>query len=178
MKQLIEAVWILVLFTSVAAKAERPDPAEFTLSSDDTVIFLGGTNMVRLQRSGTLETLLTNAFTVESKGPRFRALSWEADTVGRLGSVVERWRPDGFGGRAEQFKRVGATVAFVQFGLMESMNGEDGLERFRADYSSLLDDLSQQRIRLVLLTSTTFETSESLHVTNLKRHNESLRKYK
>lgn len=177
MKQLIEAVWILVLFTSVAAKAERPDPAEFTLSSDDTVIFLGGTNMVRLQRSGTLETLLTNAFTVESKGPRFRDLSWEADTVGRLGSVVERWRPDGFGGRAEQFKRVGATVAFVQFGLMESMNGEDGLERFRADYSSLLDDLSQQRIRLVLLTSTPFETSESLHVPNLKRHNESLRKY-
>ena len=177
MKQLKEAVLILIIFASAAAKADRPEKIEFVLSSDDTVVFLGGTNMVRLQRSGTLETLLTHAFTAESKGPRFRDLSWEADTAGRLGTVVERWRPDGFGGRGDQFKRVGATVAFVQFGLLESMHGDDGLDRFREDYSNLLDELRQQEIRLVLLTSTPFETPESPHIPDLKRHNESLRKY-
>ena len=68
-KQLKEAVLILIIFSSAAAKADRPEKIEFVLSSDDTVVFLGGTNMVRLQRSGILETVLTHAFTAESKGP-------------------------------------------------------------------------------------------------------------
>ena len=40
-KQLKEAVLILIIFASAAAKADRPEKIEFVLSSDDTVVFLG-----------------------------------------------------------------------------------------------------------------------------------------
>ncbi|GIT31518.1 MAG: hypothetical protein Ct9H300mP1_35640 [Planctomycetaceae bacterium] len=41
----------------------------------------------------------------------------------RLGTVIERWRPDGFGKRDEQFRRVGTTVVMAQFGQLESLAG-------------------------------------------------------
>lgn len=162
----------LVLVFSAHSNAQK-----LALTDQDTVVFLGGTNMVRQQRSGYLETMLTHAFAADSKGPRFRDLSWEADTVDRLGSVIERWRPDGFGGRAEQFKRVGATVAFLQFGQLESMAGDAGLEEFRRGYSNLLTELTDQDIRLVLVTPIPFESSELSSAPDLQRYNPSLLKY-
>jgi len=42
-------------------------------------------------------------------------LSWEADTVFRQATVIERWRTDGFGKRDDQLKWVGATVVVAQF---------------------------------------------------------------
>ena len=84
----------------------------FGLVKDDVVVLAGGTNMVRLQQAGYLETALTRAFA--SARPRFRDLAWEADTVFGLGTVIERWRPDGFGNRDEQFRRVGTTVVIEE----------------------------------------------------------------
>ena len=52
------------------------------------VVFLGGTNMLHLQQAGYLETILTQSQT--TGGTRFRDLSWEADTVYRQGTVIER----------------------------------------------------------------------------------------
>ena len=52
--------------------------------------------MVRAQRSGHLETLLTWNFRNET--PKFRDMSWEADTVFGLGTETERWRSGGFRG--------------------------------------------------------------------------------
>ncbi|MFL2867108.1 MAG: hypothetical protein ACJZ8Y_18000 [Pirellulaceae bacterium] len=63
------------------------------LEDGDVVAFLGGTNMVRSVRAGALEYYLTDAFVNAETEVRFRDLSWEADTVYRLGTVKERWRP-------------------------------------------------------------------------------------
>ena len=52
--------------------------------------------MVRAQRSGHLETLLTWHFREET--PKFRDMSWEADTVFALGTETERWRNGGYRG--------------------------------------------------------------------------------
>ena len=49
------------------------------LVKDDVVVFLGGTDMVRAQRSGYLETLLTWRYSEQT--PKFRDMSWEADTA-------------------------------------------------------------------------------------------------
>ena len=81
---------------------------------------------------------------------RFRDLSWEADTVYRLGTVRERWRPDGFGNRVEQFRRVGMTVAVMQFGKMEAIQGVESLEIFEEYYRALLKDVSQQARHIIL----------------------------
>ena len=60
------------------------------LERDDVVVFLGGADMVHLQQAGHLEAMLTRAFA--SHQPKFRDLAWEADTVFRQGTVIERWR--------------------------------------------------------------------------------------
>ena len=89
------------------------------------VVLAGGTDMAYLQRAGYLETILTDAFA--EVHPTFRDLSWEADTVFRQGSSLERWREDGFGDWDAQLERVGATVVIAQYGKPESMTGSEGL---------------------------------------------------
>ena len=76
-------------------------------------MFAGGTNMLHLQQPRYLEAMLMRAFAAAR--PRFRDLSWEADTVFRQATVIERWRTDGFGKRDDQLKWVGATVVVAQF---------------------------------------------------------------
>ncbi len=147
----------------------------FELQQDDVVVFLGGTNMLRLQQSGHLESLLTHAF-AEHK-PRFRDLSWEADDVFALGTVIERWRPDGFGDRNEQFRRVGTTVAIAQFGAMESFRGQEGLADFVASYEALLNDLREQARLIVLVSPIRFESSNNPHTPNLRQRNQDLAAY-
>ena len=58
--------------------------SRFELKHNDVVAFLGGTNMVRAQQSGYLEAFLTHQFSAVR--PRFRDLSWEADTVFQQGT--------------------------------------------------------------------------------------------
>ena len=79
----------IVLFTCLLAGCLGVAAAEspLELARDDVVVFLGGTDMVRAQRSGHLETLLTWRF--KNELPKFRDLSWEADTVFALGSETD-----------------------------------------------------------------------------------------
>ena len=67
---------VLALLVSGLIAAQKPP---LKLGTDDVVVFLGGTDMVRAQKSGHLETLLTWKFSKAK--PRFRDLSWEADVV-------------------------------------------------------------------------------------------------
>ncbi|MDE0736475.1 MAG: hypothetical protein OSB47_11675, partial [Pirellulaceae bacterium] len=145
------------------------------LQENDVVTFLGGTNMVHLQQSGQLETLLVRSFA--KARPRFRDLSWEADTVFRQGSVIERWRKDGFGNRDDQLKRVGTTILFIQFGQLESMSGPAGLEPFRKSYQQLIDRVSTQARQIVLITPTPFEKPPSPLVPDLSKRNDDLAAY-
>ena len=113
----------LTIMTVALLGGATPSQAQnrFALAQVEVVVFVGGTNMVHLQKAGYLEAMLTQAFAAAR--PRFRDLSWEADTVFRQGSVIERWRNEGFGTLDEQLKRVGATVVIAQFGQFESMAG-------------------------------------------------------
>ena len=147
------------------------------LEDGDVVAFLGGTNMVRSVRGGALEYYLTNAFVDSQTEVRFRDLSWEADTVYRLGTVKERWRPDGFGNRLEQFRRVGMTVAMMQFGQMESMDGLDRLQDFEEHYRTLLKEVAQQARRIVLITPIPFEKPKSPLIPDVSLHNVALAEY-
>ncbi len=147
------------------------------LEDGDVVAFLGGTNMVRSVRAGALEYYLTNAFVNSQTEVRFRDLSWEADTVYRLGTVKERWRPDGFGNRSEQFRRVGMTVAIMQFGQMESMDGLKRLQDFEEHYRTLLKEVSNEARRIVLVTPIPFEKPKSRLIPDVSIHNSALAEY-
>ena len=167
--------YTLVVVVALAATGSSQAQAPFALVENDVVVFVGGTNMVRLQQAGHLETRLTQAFA--SVRPRFRDLSWEADTVYGQGSVIERWRKDGFGNRDDQFKRVGTTVVIAQFGRLESLAGPGGLDGFVKAYRQLIDGFQKQARLVVLVTPTPFEKPASRLIPDLSKRNADLALY-
>ncbi len=168
-----------VLLTFLFSSSWQIDSAiaqeKFTITEDDVVAFLGGTNMVRLQKSGDLESLITLHFAKEK--PRFIDFSWEADTVYRLGTVIDRWRKGAYGDLIKQLNRFQTTKAILQFGLMESMEGKDELPRFVEAYNRLLDQVSRQTREIVLISPTPFEKPNSELVPDVTEHQESLAAY-
>ena len=165
--------WLLGLLLLLPISGRAQD--SLVLQNDDVVTFLGGTNMVHLQQAGHLEAILTRSFA--RARPRFRDLSWEADTVFRQGSVIERWRKDGFGDRDDQLKRVGTTVLIVQLGQLEALAGPRELESFRKAYEQLVDRLSQQARQVILVTPTPFEKPPSALIPDLSARNNDLAAY-
>ena len=132
-----------ILLSLFALFAVGAFAAPFKLTEDDVVAFLGGTDMVRAQQSGHLETLLTWAHA--EAPPRFRDMAWEADTVFALGTETERWRRDGFrginglGNLEKQLDRLDVSVVIVQLGKNEAFAGRDGLERFNTAADKLFN---------------------------------------
>lgn len=122
----------------------RAAEAVLPLRTNDVIAFIGGANMVALAQSGHLETLLTLRHPHHKL--RFRSLAWEGDTV------FAQPRDVNYPDLVTQLKQVGATVAFVQFGQMESLAGEAGLTNFVTAYEALLVRVRQVIPRIVLLT--------------------------
>ena len=137
--------------------------------------------MLHLQQAGYLETMLTRAFAAGR--PRFRDLSWEADTVFRQGTVIERWREDGhgdldgFGPMEDQLERLGATVVIAQFGRLEAMAGGAGLGAFVTAYEQLVDQFQKRASRVVLVTPTPYEKPSNPLIPDLSKRNADLALY-
>ncbi len=173
-------IWALVgiaLLSGASSKAED----RFELGRGDVVVFVGGTNMLHLQQAGYVEAMLTHEFAAAR--PRFRDLSWEADTVFHQGTVIERWREDGhgdldgLGNLEEQLRRLGATVVIAQFGRLESLAGVEGLEEFIEAYQQLIDTFQKQSRRVVLVTPTPFEKPPTALIPDLSQRNADLNRY-
>ena len=176
MRRPLRPPFSLILILSglfLASCTQAPPPLD--LGEGDVVVLAGGTDMAYLQRAGFLETLLTDAF-AEAR-PTFRDLSWEADTVFRQGSSLERWREDGFGDWDAQLERVGATVVIAQYGKLESMAGSDGLESFESAYNALIDGFLKHADQVALVTPTPFEKPGSEFLPDVSHHNPSLARY-
>ncbi|MEE2947654.1 MAG: PVC-type heme-binding CxxCH protein [Verrucomicrobiota bacterium] len=151
------------------------------LAGEDVVVFLGGTDMVRAQRSGHLETLLTWHF--KNEPPKFRDLSWEADTVFALGTETERWRRGGYrginalGNLEKQLDDLKATAVLVQLGKNEAFAGGRGVEAFRQATEKLFERLTKNNRRLVVLSPIPFEKSTNSLLPDLTSRNDDLKLY-
>lgn len=130
----------------VAACPAALPPLE--LHSGDVVAFVGGTDMVRMQKQGRLEAAL--AWKFRDVAPKFRDLSWDGDTVYYQGTVRERWRREALGDWPAQLERVGATVVIAQFGKIESLDGIERIGEFVEAYAGLLDRFAAGGRRVVL----------------------------
>ena len=154
-----------------------------SLRDDDVVVFMGGANLLRQQQAGYLETLMTEAAVRQNAaGIRFRDFTWEADTVYRQGTVIERWRKDGwrrqgFGDLNEQLKTVQASLVIAQFGAMEALEGRERLDDFRSSLKSLTEQLKANDRRVVLITPTRFETPLDATMPDLAQQNGVLEEY-
>ena len=149
-------------------RAKQPFAGHFSLEPDDVVTFVGGEDANAAQVAGYLETLLTAGSA--GKHVLFRDMAWEGDTV------FEQWRILNFGPWPRQFERVGASILFVQFGQMESLNGKQGLDAFISAYETLLDEFQKRTQRIVLVTPTPFQKSTA-SFPDLTSHNQDLKLY-
>lgn len=140
--------------TWLSFMASAADAPSFRFQTNDVIAFVGGEDVVEMQRNGYLELLLTAALPHHKL--RCRNLAFEGDTV------FEQHRQLNFPSWEEQLERVGATVVVAQFGQAESLQGTNGLPRFVEAYAKLLDRFTNGGRRLILLSPTPCETSEGL----------------
>jgi len=175
----MKIVSFICLLAGCLGVAAAEPPLE--LAGDDVVVFLGGTDMVRAQRSGHLETLLTWRFKNES--PKFRDLSWEADTVFALGTERNRWRSGGYrgikglGNLETQLDDLKATTVLVQLGKNEAFAGGRGVEVFSQATDKLFERLTKNNRRLVVLSPIPFEKATNPLLPDLTSRNDDLKLY-
>ena len=179
----MKIVSFICLFAGGLGVAAAEPPLE--LAGDDVVVFLGGTDTVRAQRSGHLETLLTWRF--KNEPPKFRDLSWEADTVFALGTETNRWRGGGYrgvkglGNLEAQLAGLKATVVIVQLGRNEAFAGVEGIEAFGQASDKLFGRLTGDGRRLVVISPTPFEEAINENnghlVPDLRERNADLARY-
>ncbi len=112
---------------------------------DDIITLVGGEDMVVASECGYLEYLLTRALPEDHL--RFRSLAWEGDTV------FDQRRDLNFPSWEEQLEKTSATVVMVQFGQLESLEGQEKLPEFIAAYEKLLDRFSGGGKRRFILLS-------------------------
>ncbi len=118
------------------------------LRDGDRVVLLGGTIIEREQRFGHWETMLTIAHA--DKHLTFRNLGWSGDTV--WGESRGLFEPHlGYQRLVEQVTAVNPTLVLVAYGGNEAFNGVEGLDAFLAQYTKLLDDVSAEGRRFILL---------------------------
>jgi hypothetical protein len=127
------------------------DSPSFRFQTNDVIAFVGGEDVVEMQRNGYLELLLTAALPHHKL--RFRNLAFEGDTV------FEQHRQLNFPSWEKQLERVGATVVIAQFGQAESLRGTNGLADFVEAYEKLLNRFTNGGRQIVLLAPTWFEPS-------------------
>ncbi|MDA7866641.1 GDSL-type esterase/lipase family protein [Verrucomicrobia bacterium] len=136
----------------------RPTKSEyaFHLQKNDRVVFLGDALLEREQWYGHLETRLTVRY--PRKQIRFRNLSWSGDTPTGRSRASFDWHKD----ESAWFERIqqpletfSPTVIVLGYGMANSFDGLEGLDKFRADLNLLIDrigeSLSENPPRFVLL---------------------------
>jgi putative heme-binding domain-containing protein len=141
----------------------------FGLETNDVVVFVGQTDIVRLRDNVALEAALATQFATAR--PKFRNMAWEGDTV------YEQWRDLNFGTWAEQLAAAGATVVIAQFGQLEALDGTSRLDEFTAAYEALLDQFAARTRRVVLLSPRPFERPLSPHMPDHAPKNPGARMY-
>jgi putative heme-binding domain-containing protein len=158
----------------VAAPLPPLDARRFAIQPDETIVCLGQTDMVRLARDGTFESLLHLA--AADRRPRMRNMAWEGDTV------FEQRRDASFGSWQEQFTAADATLVIGWFGQAEIVAAEDAgspqrIAAFIAAYEKLLDQCATVTKRLVLVSPHLFEKLSSPSMPDLTGRNDAVRAY-
>jgi lysophospholipase L1-like esterase len=149
---------ILLLFTlpfhiavaqlTLQNSSKRPNVA-FELLNGDRVVFLGNSLFENDLQYGYLEFVLTTRW--PNRNITFRNLGWTGDTVwGEARSYISP--PTTYDLLIEQLTKAQPTVVFIAYGALESLDGEQGLSRFKEGLNKLMDKIDQLGAKTILLT--------------------------
>lgn len=128
---------------------KRQSKAVPTFQSGDIIAFAGGANIAAMRKDGILETMLYAAHPTTQL--HIWNLGWDGDTV------YEQFRDVGFGSWSRNLDSLGVKTVFVQFGQMESLEGEKAIPKFVDAYQKLLDSIRKPDRQIVLLSPVPFE---------------------
>jgi putative heme-binding domain-containing protein len=150
------------------------DGGRFAIHPDETIVCIGQTDMVRLARDGTFESLVHLAAT--DRRPRMRNMAWEGDTV------FEQRRDTSFGSWQEQFTAADATLVIGWFGQAEIVAAADAgspvrIAAFITAYEKLLDQCAAVTKRLVLVSPHPVEKPPSPFMPDLTGRNAAVKAY-
>jgi hypothetical protein len=143
----------------------------------ETISWIGGTEVVDLDRYGFLETALHLAY--PNLGLHWRNLAWQGDTVYKQARPLYFYTKAGdtqTGSIPDHRERTAPGIVFIAFGKMESLEGPERLPDFTAAYAKLLDELLPLTKRIVLVEPTPFFNSGPA-VTNPGERNDVLSAY-
>ena len=173
-------VFSLVFTLALVAGPLFAENKHFELVEGDRVVFVGGTFVEREQEENYVETMLTRAF--PQRNVTFRNLGWSGDTVHSfLNSNIEP-RPKYVPTVFDYVAKLKPTVIFVSYGMMESFDGDAGLDSFTRDYKTVLDKLSATTTRIVIVSPFRHENlggqwpDPTEHNRDLKRYVETIEK--
>ncbi|PHQ34847.1 aquaporin [Rhodopirellula bahusiensis] len=146
----VSAVVFFALIFGVGGGAAMAEEGNALLHPQDRIAVIGGTFVERMQPRDELEAAL------QTQRPDWklsvRNLGWSGDTV----AAIARKRFDNIeAGRARRLADIDAadpTVALLWYGQSEAGAFAENAERNQADLISLIDEMQQREIRVILLT--------------------------
>lgn len=162
---------LLILLFAVVSQAEET----FEFQKNDRIVLIGNSLAERMQHHGWLETLIQER--EAAKELVFRNQAFPGD------QVADRPRNKGFTTPEDYLKHCEADIIFVFFGYNESFAGKEGLEKFKADLSGMIDsyrDLKpngESEPRFVLFSPIAHEDLGNDNLPDGKANNERLAPY-
>jgi len=148
----VDARWafgVLLAVVGLLANSTRAAAQDLELEPGERIVVIGNTFAERLALSGYFDALAHAAH--PDHRLVIRHVPWSADEVGLRPREMNVPTPE------DHLQQYEADVIVLCFGMSESFKGARGLDPFRADLQSLLDDLEAARLngksapRLVLV---------------------------
>lgn len=161
--------FLLLVSISINIHAQK-----IVLKPNSTISIIGNTFAERLQHFGHLETLLQTYFPTHNL--KIRNLGWSADELNL------QPRPLNFGSMDEHLENQNTDVIFACFGMNESYQGTEGLERFSNQLNEFVTHLKNQKYngksspQIVLVSPIAHEQLGRLKL-DPTQHNSNLRQY-
>ena len=144
------------------------------IDTGDCIVFTGNTFAERMHLFGYFETFLHSKFPGHQL--KIRNMGWSADELSL------RPRPTGFGDGHQYLQRERADLIFACFGMNESFQGPEGVEKFEHDADALIQDLQSHQYngrsspRIVLVSPIAHENLDGL-LPDGNEHNRHLERY-
>jgi len=154
-----------------------PSKLPLELTKGERIALVGNSTAERMNLYGHFETLLHS---------RFPELELVVRNFARpADEVANRQRPTDYHKLDDPLGAFSADTYLLFFGFNESFAGPDGVEKFKADYEELLDQLAQKyprddtgaKPRFVLISPIAFESTDDRLLPDGSRENENLRHY-
>lgn len=154
-----------------------PSKLPLELVNGERIALVGNSTAERMNLFGAFETLLQLRF--PEKHLVFRNFGFPADEVGK------RQRSNDYTTLTDPFQAFNPDTIICFFGFNESFAGKEGVEKFKADYEALIDDLTKKYPRddekspprFVLVTPIAVEESGDKFLPDAKAQNANVALY-